>query len=104
MEPLSNLVRDRLKAAQGGDHPDADLLTAFAEQVLPERERSRLLLHLSRCAHCRDVLALALPPVTSTPAALDTARRGSWFSWPVLRWGAAFACVVIVGSAVLIRW
>jgi hypothetical protein len=103
MEPLSNLVRDRLKAAQGGDHPDADLLTAFAEQVLPERERLRVLLHLSRCADCRDVLALALPPVTSTPPALDTARRGSWFSWPVVRWGAAFACVVIVGSAVLMR-
>ena len=102
MEALPNVVRNRLQAA-AGDHPDPDLLTAFAEQALPEDERSRVLLHLSRCTECRDVLALALPPVTSSPAALDTARGLSWFRWPVLRWGAALACVVIVGSAVLMR-
>lgn len=102
MEQLPNIVRERLKVTAGGDHPDADLLTAFAEQSLPERERAGVLLHLSRCADCRDVLALAVPPVT-TPGALDTARPHSWFQWRVLRWGAALACVVIVGSAVLMR-
>jgi len=100
MEQLPNIVRERLKAQAGGDHPDADLLTAFAEQALPEQERSRVLTHLSRCADCRDVVALAVPPPTGS-VSLDTARSVSWFQWRVLRWGAAVACVVIVGSAVL---
>ena len=93
----------RLKAIAAGDHPDPDLLTALAEQALPERERAQVLLHLSRCADCREVLALAIPPaaVAASPT-LDTARR-SWFQWQVFRWAAAAACVVIVGSAVLMR-
>jgi hypothetical protein len=102
MEKLPNIVRERLKVPAGGDHPDADLLTAFAERALSERERSSVLTHLSRCADCRDVVALAVPPATG-PASLDTARPVSWFQWRVLRWGAAVACVAIVGSAVLLR-
>jgi hypothetical protein len=74
----------------------------MAEQALPERERAQVLLHLSRCADCREVFALAIPPATTAPPSLDTARR-SWFHWPVLRWVAAGACVVIVGSAVLMK-
>jgi photosystem II stability/assembly factor-like uncharacterized protein len=102
MEKLPNIVRERLKVPAGGDHPDADLLTAFAERALPEQERSHVLTHLSSCADCRDVVALAVPPATG-PASLDTARPAPWFQWRVLRWGAAVACVAIVGSAVLLR-
>jgi hypothetical protein len=103
MEQLPNIVRERLQAGAGGDHPDADLLTAFAEQALPDRERSLVLLHLSHCTDCRDVLALAVPPVTAASGSLDTARPVRGFQWRALRWGAAVACVVIVGSAVLLR-
>ena len=103
MEQLPNIVRERLKAPAGGDHPDADLLTAFAEQALPDRERSRVLLHVSRCADCRNVLALAAHPATTASGSLDTARPAWGFQWKVLRWGAAVACVVVVGSAVLLK-
>jgi len=102
MEKLPNIVRERLKVPAGGDHPDADLLTAFAERALPEPERSRVLTHLSRCADCRDVVALAVPPATDS-VSLDTAYPAPWFHWRVLRWGAAVACVVIVGSAVFLK-
>src|SRR5258708_15821590 len=61
MEQLPNIVRERLKVPASVGHPDADVLTAFAEQSLAERERAGVLLHLSRCADCRDVLALAVP-------------------------------------------
>ena len=103
MEEVPKSVPVRLKAVPSGDHPDPDLLAALAEQALPERERAQALLHLSRCADCREVFALAIPPATATASpALDTGRR-SWFQWRLLRWAAAGACVVIVGSAVLMK-
>jgi len=107
MTELPNIVRERLKAAPVGLHPDPNLLTAFAEQALSDRERTQVLDHLSRCADCRDVVALATPPTQSAAvvAGMDTghARNAPWFGWPTLRWGALAACVVIVGTAVLMQ-
>jgi hypothetical protein len=107
MNKLPNIVRARLSAVEAGDHPDPDLLTAFAEQALAEQERFKVLAHLSRCSDCREVLAVAMPSLSTaalaTASSIDTARRRSWFHWPAVRWGAAAACVVIVGSAVLMK-
>lgn len=41
------------------EHPDADLLAAFAEKRLLGHEREELLAHLAECADCREVVALA---------------------------------------------
>jgi hypothetical protein len=107
MNKLPNIVRARLGAVEAGDHPDPDLLTAFAEQALAEQERFKVLAHLSRCSDCREVLAVAMPSLSTaalaTASSIDTARRRSWFHWPAVRWGAVAACVVIVGSAVLMK-
>lgn len=106
MNDLPKIVRERMRTAVAGDHPDPDLLAAFVEQALPERERTPLLEHLARCADCRDVLALAATPAGSAATQnKDTvvARKAPWFSFPVLRWGALAACLVIVGAAVLIH-
>jgi len=103
MSELPKIVRARLKAEPSGDHPDPNLLAAFAEQALPDRERAPILLHLARCADCRDVLALAAPPGDSVTDALDTTRHVRVFRWSILRWGAVAACLVIVGSAVLMK-
>lgn len=103
MSELPKIVRARLKAEASGDHPDPNLLAAFAEQALPDQERAPILLHLSRCADCRDVLALALPTPESATDALDTDSRVRVFRWSILRWGAVAACMVIVGSAVLMK-
>jgi len=40
-------------------HPDENLLAAFAERTLRSAERERVLVHLSDCADCRDVVFLA---------------------------------------------
>jgi hypothetical protein len=40
-------------------HPDAESLSAFAEQALSERERNHVLAHLAVCGRCRQVVALA---------------------------------------------
>ncbi len=78
-------------------HPEADTLTAFAEQTLSAAEREGVLQHLALCGDCRDVIALALsamdltamPPeaeseTVGTP--LPDKARTSWPAWAALRW------------------
>ncbi len=45
--------------AQSGMHPDAESLTAFAEQLLPAAERDQILMHMATCRRCREVVFLA---------------------------------------------
>jgi Putative zinc-finger len=98
MENVPNIVRQRLKAAaSGANHPDADLLTAFAEKSLPERERGSVLEHLARCGDCRDVLALALPATESTTTVVSPSPT-RWLTWPALRWAVVAAGVAVVAS------
>ena len=48
MEQLPKIVQQRLSAAdKAWVHPDPDLLTAFAERSLTERERVQVLQHLA---------------------------------------------------------
>ena len=102
MDQLPKIVQQRLKAtAPAGVHPDPDLLTAFAERSLNERERTHVLQHLGQCADCRQVVALAMPE-TVAPSPIPAPTR--WFSWPVLRWGALAACVVVVSAAVTLHY
>ena len=107
MNEFPNIVRARLSALKAGDHPDADLLAAFAEQALAKQERSHVLAHLARCSDCREVLAVAMPPLSAaeiaTASSIDTARGHFWFRGHGLRWATAAACVVIVGSAVVMK-
>ena len=107
MTELPKSVRDRLAAhpsdgVAAGEHPDADLLTAFAEQALSANERERVITHLAQCAACRRVMSLATPPIEAVPA--NVASRRSWFAMQVLlRWGAVLAAAVVVMAAVLLR-
>jgi hypothetical protein len=123
MTEVPKIVRDRLQAgltlpgASEPLHPDADLLTAFAEQALPVNERERVLEHLAICGDCREVVAWALPDanVVGTPIAADAeiapatatrtkvpARHGLRLAWPSLRW-AALAVGVAVAAVLLVR-
>src|SRR4030095_6295409 len=108
MSELPKIVTSRLRDAQRvGDHPDADLLAAFSEMSLSERERAQVLMHLATCSDCRDAVAVAMQPQNETvlqpmvPALRAGKPPASCFRWPNLRWGTAAACAVIVGAAVL---
>ncbi len=108
MQNVPKIVQARLQRIPPGaaqDHPDADLLTAFAEQSLSERERSRVLGHLALCGDCREVVALALP-ATEAVTTLSSARvaGGPWLSWPVLRWAAVAAGIVLVTSVGVLQY
>jgi Photosynthesis system II assembly factor YCF48 len=96
MEKVPKIVTERLQAAAVTEpHPDADVLTAFSERNLPERERSGVLEHLARCSECRDVVALSLPPEEAAAVEIRPVR-GRWLTWPRMRWGLASAGVVAI--------
>ena len=80
-----------------GNHPDADVLTAFSERALPELERATVLEHLARCGDCREIVALALPETESVELALQPSS-GGLLRWPVLRWAFVAAGVVVIAS------
>ena len=101
MQSVPQIVRERLKNGNStGEHPDANLLAAFAEKSLSDRERAHVLTHLSQCGDCRDVVALALPD-TDTPEMLKVPERHGWMSWPAFRWGFVTAGVLLIGVGAL---
>jgi hypothetical protein len=68
-------------------HPDAESLSAFAEQALSDRERGQVLEHLAACGRCRQVVALAREAAHADLATPATARRAAiqpdswWKKW-----------------------
>lgn len=108
MQDVPQFVLKRLQEKQpaADSHPDADLLTAFAEQSLAGDERARVMEHLTRCGDCRDVVAIALP-ATEIEAETQRERESialpisvsiGWLRWPTLRWGALAAGILVVTS------
>jgi hypothetical protein len=106
MQDVPKIVLKRLQEKQAaGIHPDADLLTAFAERSLAKSERARVLEHLARCSDCRDVLALALPAMeVVTVAASKNPTHTAWLSWPVLRWSVAVAGMIAITSLGILQY
>jgi len=86
-----------------GQHPDANLLSAFAEGLLRDSERSTVVEHLAGCGDCRNVVSLALPPVETTQT--DSLHvRGRWFTWPALRWGFALAGIAAIATLSVVQY
>jgi hypothetical protein len=105
MAEVPNIVKQRLRTtAEAGAHPDADAIAAFAERSLKQREQTEVLKHLGQCADCREVVALVIAQQPDAAASSVAIARSRWFSWPVLRWGAVAACVVVVGTAVTLHY
>lgn len=90
-------------AFQGADHPDANLLAAFVEKTLTERERTQLLNHLSQCADCREVAALTLPAEEATAERAGVAAPWRWRPGPIIRWAALAAALGTVTLVVVLR-
>lgn len=113
MPEFSNLLRQRLAVGERtrvrpGNHPDADTLTAYAEQLLPARERNQVLEHLSACDDCREVVALSLPEPEAAIAVAGAAsaagrRRFAWKWTPAFGLAASVAVLAIVTVAVIER-
>jgi hypothetical protein len=109
MAEVSRIVRERLRGqVTAGEHPDANLLSAFAERTLTEQERAQVLDHLSRCADCRQVVTLSAPPEVEEERRVAAAVVGrasatasrSWWRSPIVHWGALTAAALVVLIAV----
>jgi hypothetical protein len=129
MSELPKIVYGRLRARPEHDalvrqHPDADLLAAFSEQMLSASEREGALDHLALCEDCRDAIALTLPPgedaAVSLPVeternraiSISTTKKGkekekkNWaprFAWPNLHWAALAAGVAVLASFLVLH-
>src|SRR5262249_22938184 len=109
MEQVPKIVRDRLQAtAKPEIHPDANLLTAFAEKSLNTREQAEILDHLPVCADCRKIVSLSLPEQESLKMAAAApavpasyAVRSQRPRWQMMSWVALTACVLVVGGVVI---
>lgn len=105
-EPKPNpLQRELARSQAAAPHPDADLLTAFAEGTLAAREREAVFAHLAVCAECREVVSLAAGAeeeavVSALKIQPEKARPGI-LRW--LPWAATAVGIVVVCSAVLMR-
>jgi hypothetical protein len=114
MTDVPKIVHHRLRAATlERGHPEADLLTAFAEQALSATERGNVLQHLALCEDCRDVVALALPAmdltVTPVEAESEAVRtpipdktRSNWLTWANVHWGHLSWAALAAGIAVAV--
>src|SRR5260370_22553737 len=118
MTEVPKIVDDRLRSALPEQaHPDADLLSAFAEQALSAAERDGVLQHLALCGDCREVVALALPAADMVPpqtadedgVRTTVSRAGApaphklSFAWASLRWAALAAGVVVAAVVLLVH-
>jgi Photosynthesis system II assembly factor YCF48/Putative zinc-finger len=106
MNRLSHHERRGLEQTQakGESHPDVDLLAAFSELALTERERQAVLAHLGTCPACRDVVALSASDVAASPATAVHTAQPWHLRWSVLRWGTLAASAVVIVAAVSIGY
>jgi hypothetical protein len=100
MTGLPKFVRDQMAGTPApSSHPDADVLTAFAENTLTAKERQQVTEHLSACADCREVIFLAQPESVQTQAVLAPKPR----RFTRMAWASVAAVIVVVGSAVFLQ-
>ncbi|PYS98536.1 MAG: hypothetical protein DMF63_15535 [Acidobacteria bacterium] len=85
-------------------HLDADEISAFAENAVPEKSRALQMAHLADCDRCRKVLSNVLvmnaetAPVQTSPSVITIAERAPWYKRLFLFPNLAY----VMGSLVLI--
>jgi Putative zinc-finger len=102
-EKLPKPMFDALaREAKPADHPSADVLSAFIEQALADREKQSVAAHLASCAQCRDVVFLASSAAEETGgeqqlvAAAHATSRWTWRR--NLIWAAPLAAVLLLAG------
>ena len=99
------LQRELAQSPLAGPHPDFDILTAFAEGKLLQREREEVFAHLATCDECREVLsiateAVAIPASGGKPFLMPRTAHRPARAW--LPWASIAAGIIVVCSAGLL--
>jgi hypothetical protein len=98
MTKFASFLRPRLAARQKqtGDHPDTNLLLAFAEGQLSDRERNSMLAHLAECPVCREVLSLSSGTAAGEISKPVSSKASpAWWAWRLAA-PAAVICLVAI--------
>jgi hypothetical protein len=114
MPKVSKIVIERLKAkirprtpipvpGEVFAHADPNLLAAFVEKTLTERERAEIIAHLSDCPECRKAVALISPASAEAADSRHLSARWGWSSRQTLRWGALAATLGAVAVIVFLH-
>lgn len=98
VDAVRKLVSERLRRQAPGEHPEAEALAAFAENVLLPSERRAVLDHLAACSACRGTIFLVLPSAAEMQKVMAPARRSPRLA---LRWGTVAAAVVVAAIFVV---
>jgi hypothetical protein len=100
MANLTGFMRSRLALRQQppDGHPEAELLSAFAEGALSVPARTIVMAHLERCAECREILVLSMPESGPTLAPIEQRRPAVGRFW---QWSAAAAIAGLLLAFVL---
>jgi hypothetical protein len=90
-------------------HPDAEALSAFAEQALPPAERAQVLGHIGGCGRCRQIVYLAQEAADEmeapawAPAPRPATEPNRWFgSWRLV-WVPAAGLAALVAVAITLH-
>lgn len=108
---LRRLGRSAADASKDGDHLDADELSSYAENALPDAARARYSEHLAECANCRKLVAQLSSSVSVVSAAAKVSEPSalkkflaSLFTPIVLRYAVpalGLIVVAVIGFTVL---
>jgi hypothetical protein len=71
IDAILRRARDDSAAAAFDSHLDPDVISAFAENALPERSKQKYTAHLAECAKCRKILSNVI--ALNQEAAAETA-------------------------------
>jgi hypothetical protein len=89
----------------GSRHLDADEISAFAENAMPEKSRPLYMAHLAECDRCRKILSNTLTlnseavPAAATPSVITIAERSApWYKRLFMFPSLAY----VMGSLVLV--
>jgi hypothetical protein len=97
-------------------HLDADELSAFAENVLPQKARLRAMEHLADCSNCRKILSTFVSlhsevesetvheEVKTIAAIPEIPWYRSFFAFPNLSYAMGAMALVLVGTIGIILW
>ncbi len=102
MDELPKIALERMRISNPSEsHPEAEMLNAFAENALGDKERGHLTAHLAQCPDCREIMMLALPEATNPQAVLVPASL--FWRRPAFRWVALTACAALILAGVSAR-